>query len=84
MASQVKATWDSAAHTALFHHACADVIAHASNAYAKAYAHAGLRMWSREEIGIQCLYIRTNLGGWRGEQARRVKDNLDAIHRASK
>jgi hypothetical protein len=44
-----------------------------ANEYAKAYAQAGLSMSSMDYIKVQALYILSNLSGWRGENAKVVK-----------
>lgn len=46
--------------------------------YAVAYAKAGLRM-SGEELRVQVLYILGNITHWRGEQAKRIRQNLKAF-----
>lgn len=56
-----------------FHDACRTVLRSASDGYAKAYANAGLNMYDREAIRVQCLYILGNLGQWRGDEARATK-----------
>lgn len=43
---------------------------------AKAYAKAGLTLQTHEEMRSQSLYILVNLSGWRGTQAKLVKDTL--------
>ena len=48
--------------------------------YAKAYAKAGLGLWTAEEITTQIKYILANLSTWRGEQARTVKASLRELH----
>lgn len=42
---------------------------------AQTYARAGLTMWG-ESLKGQIPYILSNLGGWRGERARVVKQYL--------
>lgn len=45
--------------------------------YAQSYAQAALDYnMSGNELQVQLLYVLSNLGGWRGEQARRVKQVL--------
>ena len=44
--------------------------------YAAGYAKAGLHMTDPEAIRVQRLYIDSNLGSWRGEEARTVKKAL--------
>jgi len=47
---------------------------------AKAYAEAGLGLWTAKEITTQILYILANLSTWRGEQARTTKASLRELH----
>jgi len=44
--------------------------------YAKAYAKAGLYIYSADVISVQILYILGNLQTWRGEEARDTKKLL--------
>ena len=62
--------------TLAFNEACARVLAHCKDEYAKSYARAGLSMTDREEIRVQALYILSNMTGWRGEQAVLVRTTL--------
>lgn len=51
-------------------------------AYAQTYARAARRSeieYGEEGLRVQCLYILSNLGGWRGERAREVKAVLKAF-----
>lgn len=43
--------------------------------YAVDYARVGLRM-TGEDLRVQCLYVVTNITGWRGDQAKRIRKNL--------
>jgi hypothetical protein len=62
-----------------FEECCQAIIAaKGPNDYAKAYARAGLGM-TGEEARVQALYIRSNLATWRGEEARKVKAELDRL-----
>lgn len=54
--------------------------------YAATYARYGLTLpnaTKRSELGhearIQALYVRTNLSGWRGDEAKAVRALLDQI-----
>lgn len=54
--------------------------------YAASYAKTGLGMPDAVEPAelteasrSQALYVRTNLGGWRGDEARAVRWNIDRI-----
>lgn len=47
-------------------------------AYAQSYAKAGIGMRG-EELKVQILYVLNNLGGWRGDTARRVKAQLKKV-----
>jgi len=50
--------------------------------YAKSYASAGLESWRiQDEAGLktQVLYVIGNVGGWRGEIARKAKKVLRAF-----
>lgn len=69
--------------TCAFNEACQRVIRAAGNAapnaliqYAASYASAGIHMRDRDAIRVQALYILNNLSGWRGDEARMVKDTL--------
>jgi hypothetical protein len=63
-----------------FHQACAAICeADRPNAYAKAYAKAGLAMQGAEAQRVQALYILNNITHWRGEQAREVRAALKEI-----
>lgn len=44
--------------------------------FAASYAQSGLRLYEREAIRAQALYILDNLSGWRGDEARMVKAQL--------
>lgn len=46
--------------------------------YAASYARAGLGMIG-EERRVQALYILSNLSGWRGEEAKAVKEALKSF-----
>lgn len=59
-----------------FHEACREVINSSNNDYAKAYAKAGLNMYSHDEISSQALYILSNLSRWSGTLARDTKKIL--------
>ena len=48
--------------------------------YAKTYARSGLSMCWGDGLRVQCLYVLSNLGGWRGERAREVKAVLKAYN----
>lgn len=74
----------TAAALARFHAACRRVIAECRNAYARAYAEAGLAMTDPHSCQTQCLYIRNNLAQWRGEAAREVKREIDALAQPKK
>lgn len=52
--------------------------------YAASYARAGLVMHDREEVRVQALYILSNLGGWRGADARATKDVLKQFTKKEK
>ncbi|AXP07810.1 hypothetical protein SmphiM6_119 [Sinorhizobium phage phiM6] len=69
-----------------FHECCRKVLKAASKAkpsamiqYAAAYARAGLGMHGKEEIRVQCLYLLSNLGTWRGDEAKEVKARLKEL-----
>lgn len=47
-------------------------------AYAQTYAKAGIGMRG-EALQVQILYVLCNLGGWRGEVARKVKVALKKV-----
>jgi hypothetical protein len=69
--------------TVAFQECCQRVIRAAKEAkphnmiqYARTYAEAGLGMHDRHSIKSQALYILSNLGTWRGEEAKMVKAQL--------
>jgi hypothetical protein len=49
--------------------------------YAATYANAARHM-TGEEWRVQCLYILNNLSGWRGDEAKAVKEFLKQESRA--
>lgn len=62
-----------------FHGACKEVVEKSKDPYARSYAQAGLSLHREDEMRMQALYILTNLGKWRGDDARRVKMVLKEI-----
>jgi hypothetical protein len=59
-----------------FHEACRAIDRNCPNPYARAYARAGLRAQTRDEMEVQSLYIMSNLAHWRGPLAAEVKTAL--------
>lgn len=59
-----------------YRQACKAVIAHCPNRWAKAYAHAGLRLDNQEAIKVQALYLLCNIQHWRGAVAKKVRATL--------
>lgn len=53
---------------------CKLVQAHCPNGYARNYAIAGQHMRDQEFIKVQCLYILSNIGSWRGPVAKRCRE----------
>lgn len=54
--------------------------------YAASYAAYGLKLPDAvckveltDEMRTQALYVRTNLSGWRGDEARAVRQSIDKI-----
>lgn len=80
-------------HPNTFHNCCFAIINAASRKpqaaniqFAASYAKAGLQMANAtnhdeasHEVRVQCLYIVANLSGWRGDEARAVRQALKSI-----
>jgi hypothetical protein len=63
-----------------FREACAAVVEHCPDEYAKSYAQAGLdRDMDGEMARVQCLYILGNMTHWRGDRARAVREALKRL-----
>lgn len=57
-----------------FQECCRRVLTSCKDAYARSYAAAALDYGlTGEEARLQALYILTNAGGWRGDEARETK-----------
>ena len=56
-----------------FQFLCHTVVLAAPDSYAKAYARAGMNMHTEDAMSAQISYILSNLGHWRGEEARATK-----------
>lgn len=62
-----------------FHQACHIVLSECPNQYAKSYANAGLGLDRPTYVYAQCLYLRGNMGDWRGQTARDTKLIIDRV-----
>ena len=49
--------------------------------YGKAYAKAGLGLFTEKEIQVQIPYILSNLSTWKGEEAKKVKTTLKNLEK---
>lgn len=70
-----------------FHQACHIVLSECPNQYAKSYANAGLTLDTPSYVYAQCLYLRGNMGDWKGKTARETKliiDRVTAVLRPSR
>ncbi len=47
--------------------------------YARSYAQAGLKLTQADAIHTQLLYVRDNIKGWRGEDAKVCKVLIDEL-----
>lgn len=60
---------------------CQSIVENCPDAYAKGYADTLRRMlnddWPLGVIYTQALYVRNNLSHWRGDEAKRVRQELD-------
>lgn len=61
----MKAAWEKPNHSGL--------------QYAASYAKAGLALMDVESMKVQCLYILSNIGAWRGEEAKAVRAELKEL-----
>lgn len=51
--------------------------------YAKGYAKVGMRMTDHELV-VQCMYVLNNITHWRGEQATRIRENLQEFTKCAR
>jgi hypothetical protein len=72
-------------HEKRFHSCCKSIIHAADVDHTKAvnwaygYAQAGLSLYTSEGIRVQCLYILNNITHWRGDEAKRVRNELKSL-----
>lgn len=62
-----------------FYTTCKLIANYCPNAYAVAYAKAGLALQGTDAIRCQCLYILSNMASWRGPVASQCRVALKRI-----